>query len=127
MRRTLATSLLLSSLFISAVAHASSPSDDAIASTPQVSTGVVPPQVLNSLDIGSSSGPGVPALTAGSLVELSYTVDESGRPRDVRIIKGVDAYWNARIVGAVLNLRYKPATMDHQPVSMGVKLEVNIN
>jgi hypothetical protein len=113
-------------LFISAVAHASSPSDDATASTPQVSTGVVPPQVLNSLDIGSSALTSH-ALPAGSLVELSYTVDESGHPRDVQIIKGVDAYWNARIVGAVLNLRYKPATMDHQPVSMDVKLNVNIN
>jgi hypothetical protein len=123
MRRTLATVLLLSSFVFTAAAYAS---DDVSASTPRVSTGVTPPQLLNSLNVTVPDPTTGHSMPADSSISVSFKVDETGQPRDIRILKGVDPFWNARVANAVQNLHYRPAMMDNQPVSMVVNLDVTL-
>lgn len=124
MRRTVASSLLLSSLFFTAAAYAS-PSADAATTPIPVSTGITPPEVLNSLSLSNSPLSGH-ALPADRLIEVSFTVNQNGQPSDVKIVKGSDIYWNSRVVNAVLNLRYRPASMDNHAIPMVVNMNVNL-
>lgn len=126
MHRTVASSLLLSSLLFTAAANASPSGNDAPASTPRVSTGITPPVALNSLVLAGNDFPNGRALPADTLVTVSFTVDESGHPRDIQLLKGADAYWNSQILSALENLRYRPATLDNQPVEMTVNMNINL-
>jgi TonB family protein len=123
MRRTL-SALLLSSMLLTAAAYAS---DDVSASTPRVSTGITPPKVLTRLTIAPPDVMSGHSHLSAGMVAVSFTVDETGQPRNIQILKGSDAYWNARIVAAVQNLRYQPASLNNRPVAMVVNLNVNIN
>jgi hypothetical protein len=124
MRYTLASCLLLSSLFFTAVADASPPSDHASAPTSFVSTGVTPPRLLNSLEIT------YPDTLSPSFsppqVQVSFLVDTEGRPRDIQIVKGINPLWNAAIAQAIGQLRYQPASLDHKPIPMAITLDITL-
>jgi TonB family protein len=128
MRRILATSLLLPSLFLPAAAKASTPVDDASAPTPKVrvSTGVVAPALLDAdhftIPIDMTDGP-VPGDAA---VGLTLTIDENGHPQNVKISKSLNPLWDARVVEAVNRAHFKPGTIDAQPISIDMNLTVNI-
>ena len=125
MRRTL-SGLLLSSMFLTAAAYASPASDDVSASTLPVSTGVIPPRALNTLNITRPSGfTGYPT-PVNSMITVTFTVNEAGEPRDIQIVKGANPYWNSSVAHAVQNLRYQPATMNHLAIPVVVKLNVNL-
>ena len=122
MRRTL-SALLLSSMLLTAAAYAS---DDVSASTPRVSTGITPPKILNSLSLttlDTSTGHSHPL---SDVIAVSFTVDETGQPRNIQILKGSDPYWNARIAAAVQNLRYQPASLNNHPIAMVVNLNIDL-
>ena len=82
MRRILAASILLSPLFFTALAVASTPANDASASTPArpVSTGVIPAHVLYSTGIELPSTATVPN---DAEVVLELNVGEDGKARDI--------------------------------------------
>jgi TonB family protein len=126
MRRTIATGLLLSSLFFTAVADASPPSDNASAITPRVSTGVTPPRLLNSLELIYSDSLPHSFSPPVTQVQVSFVVDATGQPRNVQIVRGINAQWDASLVRAVSRLRYQPASMDNRPIPMAVTLNINL-
>jgi TonB family protein len=123
MRRTL-SGLLLSSMLLTAAAYAS---DDVSASTPKVSTGVTPPKVLTQLTITAPDAMGGHSRPQSNMVAVTFTVDETGQPRNIQILKGSDPYWDARIAAAVQNLHYAPATLNNRPIAMVVNLNINIS
>jgi TonB family protein len=128
MRRILATSLLLPSLFLPAVVKASTPVDDTSAPTPnvRVSTGVIAPELLDAnhfalpLSLDQSSIPG------NAEVGLSLTVDENGRPVNIKVVKPLNPLWDARVVDAISRAHFKPGTIDNQPTAIDLNLTVNI-
>ena len=127
MGRILALSLLIPSLFIPAAAKASTPVDHASAPTPvRVSTGVTLPVLLdsNNLSVPTSSSEG--PLPSDAQVGLTLTVDENGRPQNVRVVKSLNPLWDARIVDAVRQFHYRPGTLSNQPVPVDLELTVNI-
>lgn len=128
MRRPLVSALLYSSFAFAfaAVANASPPSNVASAQTHRVSTGVTPPQLLNSLQLTFPDPQSAHALATGNRVSVSFLVDEKGQIQNIRVVQGIDAIWNARIVDAVRKLHYRPATMDNEPVPMAVNLNINL-
>jgi TonB family protein len=130
MRRILATSLMLPSLLIPAVASASQPVDDATASTPKlrVSTGVVSPQLLDSADIRiPDSDSYVDRMIPGNgQVGLSFTIDEKGHPENIQVTKSLNPLWDARVVDAVRQFRYRPGTVSNEPIAVDMNLTVNI-
>jgi len=127
MRRILAISLLLPSLFFPAVANASNPLDDASAPTPaRVSTGVVAPVILDAVNLSLPTGFNQEFVPSDAQVSLALIVDEKGQPQDIHVVKSYNPFWDARVIDAVRQFRFKPGTVSNQPVPVDVNLTVNI-
>jgi TonB family protein len=125
MRRILAASVLLSPLLLTASAVASQPMDDSSASTQvrPVSTGVTSPKIVRSSDIVLP--PEVAAtIPPDAEVVLKLNIDEQGKPEDIQIVKAVNALLGERVAQAVSNFRWRPATLDKQPIPMDITLNV---
>jgi len=128
MRRILAISLLLPSLFLPAAAKASKPVDDASASAPKVrvSTGVIAPELLDpsrlTIPISVMDGP----LPDDAEVQLTLTVDENGIPQNVHVVKSLSRVWDARVVDAISRSHFKPGSVDAQPTPIDLNLTVQI-
>ena len=123
MRPTLIASLVLSPLFITAAAFASTPASDAPASAPtrQISTGVTPVQVIYSPDVQLSSAVEVPQDAA---VVLQLSVDENGQPHDIKVVKAFSQELEQPVLDAVSKFRFRPAKLDNQAVAMPLNLTV---
>jgi TonB family protein len=128
MRRVLAiSSLLLLSLSLPAAAKASTPVDDATASTPvRVSTGVIQPVLLDSVNLTLPSSFSNFMVPEGAEVDLTFTVDENGTPQNIHVVKSYNPFWDARVLEAVRQFHYRPGTVDNQPVAIDMNLTINI-
>jgi hypothetical protein len=128
MRHIVASSILLSSLFLPAAARASQPSDDAAASTqaPRISTGLTAPTLLRSIGVTIPDGLPKDAIPVDAQFGLTLTVDEKGQPQDIHVVKGINPFWDARIVEAVSKFRYRPGTIDAKPIPVDLNLTVNV-
>jgi TonB family protein len=125
MRRILAASVLLSPLLFTASAVASQPIDDSSASTAirPVSTGVTSPKIVRSTDIVLT--PEIAGtIPAEAEVVLKLNVDEQGNPEDIQILKSDSALLGERVMDAVREFRWRPATLDNQPIPVGLTLNV---
>ena len=59
-------------------------------------------------------------------VMVAFIVDRNGRPKDIRVVKGVGLGLDEKAVEAVRQYRFKPATeADGQPVAMPLTIDVN--
>lgn len=127
MRRIVAGSILLSSLLLPAAANAKQPLDDASAPTPtRVSTGVIEPVLLRSISLALPEGLPKENIPVDAQVGLTLTVDAKGWPQDIRVVKGFNPYWDARILEAVRQFHYRPGTMDTTAIPVDMNLTVTI-
>jgi hypothetical protein len=127
MRRILAASLLLPSLFLPAVAKASTPVDDATAPTPvRVSTGVIAPVLIGSPVLSLPMGLSYDLVPADAQVQLSLTVDEKGQPQNIHVVKSFSPFIDSRIIDTVSQFHFRPGTIDNQPVAIDLNLTVNV-
>jgi TonB family protein len=125
MRRILAASILLSPLFFTASAVASTPANDASASTPArpVSTGVIPAHVLYSAGIELPSTASIPN---DAEVVLELNVGEDGNARDIEVVKSINPQLDAPVVAAVRKFRFSPAKLDNQAISVPLSLTIMV-
>jgi TonB family protein len=128
MRHIIASTIMLSSMLIPTVAHASSSMDDATVPTPavRVSTGVTAPSLLGNLAVQFPDGLPQFFATMDGQVGISLTVDESGQPQNVKVVKSSNPYWDARVVDAVQKSHFKPGKVDNTPIPVDMNLTVNI-
>jgi TonB family protein len=127
MRRILAASLLLPSLFLPAVAKASTPVDDATAPTPvRISTGVTEPVLLSSPVLSLPVGFSFDLIPADAQVQLSLTVNAKGEPENIQVVKPFSPFIDARVVETVSQFHFRPATVDNQPIAVDMNLTVNV-
>ena len=127
MRRILAASLLLPSLFLPAVAKASTPVDDATAPTPvRISTGVIAPVLLSSPVLSLPNGFSFDLIPADAQVQLSLTVNAKGEPENIQVVKSVSPFIDARVVETVSNFHFRPGTIDNQPTAVDLNLTVTV-
>lgn len=123
MRRILATSILLSPLFLSAAALASQPVTDATSSTRPLSTGVKPARVLDTPRIELPPAAADTLLNNAEVV-LKLNVDENGQAQDVQVVKSASPYLDEPVAAAVRQSRFRPATLDNQPIATDMTLTV---
>lgn len=123
MRRTLVATALFSPLFLSAAALAASPATDASTPNPArpLSTGVKSARVLYSPSI---SIPAAAVVPANAEFVLHLSVDESGKANDVQVVKSASTELDASVTKAVRQFRFRPATLDKQPVATDMTLTV---
>ncbi|HEY1649078.1 MAG TPA: hypothetical protein VGF96_13945 [Terracidiphilus sp.] len=128
MRHIIAGGIVLSSLLIPAAARASQPLDDVTASTPapRVSTGITAPVLLRSIGLTIPDGPAQETIPVDAQVGLTLTVDDKGQPQDIHVVKGINPYWDARIVEAVSKFHYRPGTINAKAIPIDMNLTVNI-
>jgi TonB family protein len=60
-------------------------------------------------------------------VVVSFTVDETGKPQNVHLSKGANPIVDERVLNAVRQYRYAPATLNGQKVAADINLEVNFS
>lgn len=126
MHRTIASAALFSSLLFTALANASPPSESYSAPTHRVTTGVTPPQLLNSLQLAVPDSLIASAAPSNMQIAVSFVVDKEGQPRDIQIVRGYNSVWNEHAIQAVSQLHYRPASIDDQAVPMAVNLVIAI-
>jgi TonB family protein len=92
----------------------------------RVSTGVVIPKLIFSIDIPSE--PNVHWRMAGryrsAVVEM--VVDQTGKPSELKLVQSAGEDLDKSVLSAVSQYRFRPATVDSIPVPMTVALTVNI-
>jgi TonB family protein len=125
MRRILVASILLSPLFVTATAVASTPASDATASTQvrPISTGVVPAKVISLIDVQ------VPATTTiqnDAQVELQLNIDQKGKAHDIEVVKSLNPELDGPVAAAVRGFRFRPATLDNQAIPVSMSLTVRV-
>ena len=116
--------ILLTSLLVPAAVYASSSEDAASATPVRVTTGVVAPAVLN-----SSNFTVTPDALAGvgldkPAVVLALKVNEKGFAQNVRVVRSVNPRVDLQVLEAVRDFRFRPATLDQQPVPVDLELTV---
>ena len=102
------------------------PATDAT-TTPQpfkISTGVIGPKLISgqSLTVPAEEFPLRDAAKKHMIV--NFTVDQNGVPQGVRLLKSVNQAVDNRILNAVRQYRFAPATLDDQTVPVEVNLQV---
>ena len=127
MRRILAATVLASPFFLSAAAIAAPPVTDATTSTPArpLSTGVKPAQILYTPNVDLSPA-ALETLPAGAEVVLTLNVDEKGRAQDIAVVKSPSHYLAGPVAQAVSHYRFRPATLDNQPVPIDMNWTVEV-
>jgi len=128
MRPILASTLMLSSIFLTAAAHASTTADDATAPTPgvRVSTGVTAPKLAEAISLPLPAGLSSAFIPADSTMKLSFTVDSKGSAQGVKVTQSLSPYWDARVVEAIQKTHFKPGKLDDQAVPMDMNLVVSL-
>jgi TonB family protein len=128
MRHILASTLMLSSMLLPAVAHASSSTDDAAATTSnlRVSTGVIAPVLDSVINLPLPDGMPQSLISADTRVALTLTVDADGTPENVKVTKSSNPYWDARVVDAIQKSHFRPGTMDDAAIPVDMNMTVNI-
>jgi TonB family protein len=118
------TPVLQSSNLQPAIFATARPAVAAAAATPvRVSTGVLPPVLIHSVQLTPS-----PLVPAGYLrnrtVGLAFTVDTAGKPTDIKVVKSAGEITDAQVLSVVGEYRYKPATLNGNAIPMDVNLNV---
>jgi TonB family protein len=125
MRRIFIASALFSPLLFSAAALATPPTTDAVAASTArpLSTGIKPAQVLSSTDITLSSFAEESAQQNAEVV-LSLNVDESGKAKDVQVVKSANHLLDEPVAAAVRQFRFRPTMLDNKPVASDMTLTI---
>jgi TonB family protein len=95
-------------------------------SSPRISTGVVPPHLIHTVDIASTRSLEWTVAGPERTTEVSMTVDATGKPTDVRIVKSAGVDLDPNVLEAVSQYRFTPATVSNQAAPMEVDLTINV-
>lgn len=128
MHRIIATSLLVAPMIFPSAAIASDSATDATASTqaPRISTGVVAPRMVHSLNLDSLTGTFVQPLLDGAEIDVALQVDEKGNAKNVQVISPVNSFLDEQIETAVRQAHFRPAMLDNQPIPIDLDLKLVI-
>ena len=128
MRRIIATSLLLVPMVFSVAAAASQSADDTSAATParRLSTGVTLPKIVYTTDVSVPADSFEQTVATESNVILSLSIDKTGRPQNVQVVNSVNSKLDEHVIAAVQQFRWRPATLDKQPVPLNLTLNVEV-
>jgi protein TonB len=91
----------------------------------KVGGGISAPQALSTPDPEYTEEARI-AKTQGKCV-LWLVVDDKGRPRDIRIVRGLGFGLDAKAIEAVKQWRFQPALKDGRPVNVQISVEVGFH
>lgn len=89
-----------------------------------VSTGVVAPKLIYSISIASDSDLAWRLTGTDRIVVVGMNVDAHGKPTDLQIVRSAGEDMDKNVLAAVSQYRFKPGTLNHQPTTVPVNLEI---
>jgi len=111
---------------IAAAAAATTHTASTTTGTRRVSTGVVAPKLIHTVDI-SSSGDMLWKLTpVDRMVVVGMVVDESGKPTNLKIVRSAGPALDRNVLEAVSQYRFQPGTVSDQPTASPLNLEIEM-
>jgi TonB family protein len=124
MRSFAAIILVASSLIAPAAASAAAAANSSHPA--RVSTGVVSPTVLNLENVSISPRALSTVTTPNPAVVVALKVDEKGYARDAHVVESVSPQVDAQVLRVVNDFRFRPATLDQQPIAVDMELTVHV-
>jgi TonB family protein len=99
-----------------AVAHTATPL--------RVSTGVVAPKLVYTVSVESDTDLSPRGFTIDRKTVVEMVVDATGKPSNLKILQSLGPVMDHNVLAAVSRYRFSPGTLDGQPTSVPVNLEV---
>lgn len=90
----------------------------------RISTGVVAPKLISTVQIESDFDPTPRGFTVERKTVVAMTVDPTGKPSGLTILKSLGPAMDRNVLSAVSQFRFVPGTLDGQPTTVPVNLEV---
>ena len=84
-------------------------------SNSRVTTGVIPARLIHAVNLEESTDVGHLFPLADRTVTLNMIVDASGKPCSMHIVGSADPFTDRRVLEAVEQFRYQPATVSGMP------------
>jgi TonB family protein len=98
-----------------------------VAPTPvKISTGVVAPKLLHAVEIDHVRATLTKLPGQDSLVVVAMTVDATGKPTNLKVVKGQNAFMDQGVLDTVSQYRYQPGTLDGRAVAVPVTINYTI-
>jgi hypothetical protein len=90
----------------------------------RVSTGVVRPKLIHSIDVSTERDITSSLMNFERVSVVDMVVDETGKPSDLKIVKSLGTTMDKNVLSAVSQYRFTPGMLDHQPTAVPVELQV---
>jgi TonB family protein len=90
----------------------------------RISTGVVAPKLISTVQIESDSNATPRGFTIDRKTVVEMTVDATGKPSDLKIVGSLGPAMDHNVLAAVSQYRFAPGTLDGQPTTVPVNLEI---
>lgn len=106
-----------------------SPGEPAGAAYPshlRVSTGVVAPKLIHTVDIPYDEDSTWNLKSAIPTVVLEMSVDDAGKPTALKVVKSDDPTMNYNVLNAVSQYRFQPATLNGKPTAIPLTLRIRV-
>jgi len=92
----------------------------------RISTGVTAPKILKSVEIDRQRATLTKIPGKDSVVVVAMTVDETGKPTNLKVVKSEDPFTDAGVLEAVSQYRFQPGTLDGRAMALPVTIEYTI-
>jgi TonB family protein len=120
------SSITLQSKLIQPKEFAVSAADHGTVSVPRISTGVGAPKLIHTVEIESDIDSLERDFAVSRKTVVAMTVDATGKPSDLKIVRSLGPTMDKNVLAAVSQYRFSPGTLDGQPTSVPVNLEVTL-
>jgi hypothetical protein len=101
----------------------SSEADHGTVAPIRISTGVVAPKLISTVQIESDSDR-TSAFRIERKTTVAMTVDATGKPSELKIVGSLGPVMDRNVLAAVSQYRFTPGTLDGAPTAVPVNLEV---
>jgi outer membrane biosynthesis protein TonB len=90
----------------------------------RVSTGVVAPKLVSTVQIESDSEATPRGFSVERETVVEMTVEANGKPSDLKIVGSLGPQMDHNVLAAVGQYRFKPGTLNGQPTAVPLNLHV---
>jgi TonB family protein len=91
----------------------------------RISTGVKEAKLIKQHETGLSASDFHTSDLSTQKMVLHFVVDESGTPKNIEIVKSINPEVDSRVLAAVRQYRYAPATLNGQVIASDLELNLN--
>ena len=93
----------------------------------RISTGVTAPKLIYTVGVEATSDYAPDGFLNDKKAIVTMTVDKTGVPSDLKIVKSVSPAMDKHVLAAVSQYRFKPAMLNGAPTPIQLNLEVTLH